>query len=143
MSDVRHKKGQRGFTLIETSIALVVLLVAGLGAASLFSYSINYNTGANDRALAQSLAQRQMEQLRKTPFPQVLDSDQTLTSAGRPFDVATRVCNDGSVACGGSPAFKKITVTVTPRAGASRGWMRSSVVLVTLRGTTNLGPYFP
>ena len=142
MSDVKHKEAQRGFTLIETAIAMVVLLVAGLGAASLFSYAVNYNTGANDRAIAQSLAQRQMEQLRQTPFGQIVDSDQTVTTAGRPFLVTTRVCDDGSPACGGSPAFKKITVTVTPQAGASRGWMRSSVILVTLRGSTNLGPFY-
>lgn len=143
MTDIKRARGERGFTLIETSIALVVLLVAGLGAASLFSYAANYNTGANDRAAAQALAQRQMEQLRKTPFDSLVSSTQTVTNAGRSYTVATVVCNDGSALCGGSTAFKRVTVTVTPAALTTAAWSRSSVVLVTLRGTTNLGPNFP
>src|SRR5215213_821019 len=92
----------RGFTLVETSIALLVLLVAGLAASSLFVYAIKYNTGANDRAVAQAIAQRQMEVLRKTTFSDIADSTQTVTAAGgRQFTLAVAVCNDGSAACGG------------------------------------------
>jgi hypothetical protein len=82
-----------------------------------------------------------MEQLRKTPFININTSSETVTSAGRNFTVATTVCNDGTAACGGSPAFKKITVTVTPLS-AGQAWMRSSVVLVTMRSATALGPFF-
>ena len=140
-----HARGDarqpRGFTLIETAIALLVLLVAGLGAASLFMYSIKYNTGANDRAVAQAVAQRQMEVLRKTSFEQLATSTQNVTSVGRPFTVATTVCNDGSALCGGSTAFKRITVQVTPQS-AGGAWARSSVTLVTLRSNTSTGAYF-
>ena len=130
-----------GFTLIETSIALLVLLVAGLAASSLFMYAINYNTGANDRAIAQSVAQHQMELLRKTPFSLVASSTTTATGAGRSFSVVTTVCNDGSAVCGGTTTIKKITVQVTPQA-AGPVWARSSVQLVTLRSNLSLGPYF-
>src|SRR5437762_968764 len=54
-----------GFTLIETSIAMVIMMVAGLGVISLFTYSIGYNSGGNDRAVAISIAQQQIEQLRR------------------------------------------------------------------------------
>ena len=80
--EVRARR-ERGFTLVETSIALLVMLVAGLAASSLFVYSIKYNTGANDRAVAQSLAQRQIETLRKTSFASIAASTQTVASAGR------------------------------------------------------------
>lgn len=131
----------RGFTLIETAIALLVLLVAGLAASSLFLYSIKYNTGANDRAIAQAAAQRQMEVVRKTSFAQLVTSTQNVTSAGRPFTVATTVCNDGSVLCGGSTAVKKITVEVTPQ-GAGDVWARRSVTLITLRSNIITGSYY-
>src|SRR6266550_7199387 len=62
------RASERGFTLIETSIALVILMIAGLGLASLFTYSIQYNSGGNDRAVAISIAQQQLEQLRSVTF---------------------------------------------------------------------------
>jgi len=142
MTDTKQAGRERGFTLIETCIALLVMLVAGLGAASLFSYAANYNTGANDRAAAQALAQRKMEQLRKTSFGELENTTETVTNAGRSYTVQTVVCNDGTALCGGL-GFKRVTVTVTPGAVVGGSWSRSSVVLVTLRGTTNLGPNFP
>lgn len=134
-------RGERGFTLVETAIAMVVLMVAGLAATSLFVYSIKYNAGANDRAVAQSLAQKQMESLRKTAFASIAASTQTVTSAGRNFTVAVAVCNDGSAACGGSAAVKKLTVTVTP-ANAGAKWALNSVTLITLRSSTSTGTYY-
>jgi Tfp pilus assembly protein PilV len=132
---------ERGFTLIETCIALLVLMVAALSIASLFTYAIQYNTGASDRAIAQAVAQRQMEVLRKTPFDQVVSATTTVTSAGRNFDVVTTACNDGTAACGGSTSMMKITVQVTPQGGGA-AWARGSVVLITLRGVTYFGSYF-
>ena len=132
---------ERGFTLIETCIALLVLMVAALSIASLFTYAIQYNTGANDRALAQAIAQRQMESLRKTPFDQIASSTGTVTSGGRAFSVVTTACNDGTAACGGSTSMMRITVRVTPQAGGP-SWTRSSVTLIALRGVTYFGSYY-
>src|SRR5438045_992842 len=104
-------RGERGFTLIETSVALLVMLVAGMAASGLFVYAIKFNTGANDRAVAQSLAQRQMEALRKTTYDALAASTQTVTSGDRNFTVAVEVCNDGTAVCGGSTSVKRMTVT--------------------------------
>ena len=59
---------ERGFTLIETSVAMVILMIAGLGVATVFTYSIRYNSGADDRAIAISIAQHQLEQCRSVAF---------------------------------------------------------------------------
>ena len=53
---------EQGFTLIETTVAMLIMMIAGLGVVSLFVYSIGYNSGGNDRAVAISLAQQQVEQ---------------------------------------------------------------------------------
>ena len=132
---------ERGFTLIETAIAMIVLMVAGLAATSLFVYSIKFNAGANDRAVAQSLAQRQMESLRKTSYDSIAASTTTVTSAGRNFTVDVAVCNDGSAACGGSTSYKRLTVTVTP-ANAGSAWALRPVMLITLRSSTAFGTYY-
>ena len=111
----------RGFTLLETSIALVVMMVVTLGTASLFVYAIKNNDGSNDQALALAVAQQRMERLRRTPFNDTslntLLSTETVTSAGRRYTVATTVCSTSD--CGGSATLKIITVQVTPQNGSA------------------------
>jgi len=60
--------GQQGFTLLETVIALVLMLIVALGSASLFSFSIYNNSGGSDRALSLAIAQQAMEALRGATF---------------------------------------------------------------------------
>jgi len=63
-----QEKEDAGFTILETCIAMVIMLVAVLGSVSVFAYSIKNNSGANDRELAMAVAQQQMEALRSVPF---------------------------------------------------------------------------
>lgn len=135
------RRGERGFTLVETAIAMVVMMVAGLAATSLFVYATKFNAGANDRAVAQAIAQKQMESLRKTAYDALADSTSTVTSAGRNFTVDVAICNDGTAPCGGSTGLKRISVTVTP-ANAGSAWARRPVVLMTLRSATTFGTYY-
>jgi len=118
-------------------------MIVTLGAASLFVYAINYNSGAYDRTLAHAVAQRQMEYLRRTPFDSLVTPAQPeplITSGGRTYSIVTTVCDDASAGCGGSATLKKITIQVTPQAGA--GWARSSLRIETLRAASAVGAYF-
>lgn len=135
---------ERGFTLIETSIALLILMVAGLGVASLFTYSIRYNTGGNDRAVALSIAQQQIEQFRSVPFD---DSILAVTSAteltpntvsnGRTYRV-TKTVTGSNNDVNGNPTLKTITIQVNP---ASSGWAGFPVILRTIRSARTLGTH--
>jgi len=73
-------------------------------------FAIKYDTGANDRALALSIAQQRMERLRRTPFTDATlntaSSTESYTSAGHPFTILTTI--------GGTAELKVITVQVTP-----------------------------
>ena len=62
------RRGERGFTLAETAIALLIMMIASVGIVSLFTYAIQYNAGAKDRELAMAVAQKRMEWLRGIPF---------------------------------------------------------------------------
>src|SRR5678816_82747 len=64
----KTRKNERGFSLIETTISMVVMMVAGLAVSSLFVFSMQNNVGGNERALAMAVAQQQMEQLRSVSF---------------------------------------------------------------------------
>jgi len=55
--------GELGFTLMETTIALLILMVVGLGAASLFFYAATNTSTASDRQLAMAVAQQRIAEL--------------------------------------------------------------------------------
>lgn len=139
-------KDEQGFSLIETSVALVVMMVVGLGAASLFMYALGSNTTARDRELSMAVAQQQMERLRTTSFEN-LDAtianlggaEQVTHSFGRSYTVATTAVN--TVA--GNATDRTITVQVTPHGSSNgRGVSRifGGVTLVTRRTTNAVGP---
>ena len=112
-----------GFTILETCVAMVIMLVAVLGSVSLFAYSIKNNSGANDRELAMAVAQRQLEELRNASFTDAsLDTKDgvitNLTRAGRPYRVVTTITHSNVI--DGQPTLKTITVQVTPQ-GTSLG----------------------
>jgi Tfp pilus assembly protein PilV len=134
---------EAGFTLIETSIALVVMMVAGLAVSSLFFYSIRFNSGASDRAVALSIGQQQMERLRKTPLTDTAFTDgtttQTVTIGGLKYTVSTTICSTST--CDGSSSLKRITISVTPVA-ASSTWSKAPVTLISKRAILSLGPNY-
>jgi type II secretory pathway pseudopilin PulG len=59
---------KNGFTLIETTVAMLVMMVVGLSATSLFLYSVRYNSGASQRSTAMAVAQQRLEVLRGVHF---------------------------------------------------------------------------
>jgi Tfp pilus assembly protein PilV len=144
MSHETQKKNERGFTLIETSIALVVMMVVALSMSSLFMYSFQNNVGGNDRALAMAVAQRQLEQLRSVSFDDAslaagTTTLPTVTVAGRNYRVV-RTITDETNSDGSLKLLKKISITVTPLTGV-KAWQRTSVVLVSHRSTQATGTY--
>ena len=131
---------QKGFTILETAIAMLIMFIAVLGSVSLFAYSIKNNSGANDRELAMAVAQKQMEQLRNVSFTDSSLNETGLTPirsalirAGRSYEVVTRVVHSNLV--NDKPTVKTITIEVNPE-GTSLG----AVSLRAVRTTTQIGP---
>ncbi len=142
------RTNERGFTLLETSISLVILMIVGLGAASLFAYAASNTATANDRQLAMAVGQQRIEELRALLFTDAslaatAGTDVNVTSAGRPYLVRTVIVDSNVV--DGQPTLKTISVRVVPL-GAGPGWARNiaslfgSVTLITERSTLLLGP---
>jgi uncharacterized protein (TIGR02598 family) len=157
--DHRDKK-QQGFTLLEAAIALVILMIIGLGIASLFTYAIQANGNANDRELSMAIAQKRMEWLRTIPFTtqtrhvaysfpngglEATSTDgvtETITSTGRGYTVRTIISNLSFVPVGnpdaGEPTLKRIQLSVTP-VGATTAF--ETVTVTTQRSTQVTGVY--
>ncbi|HEX8708368.1 MAG TPA: prepilin-type N-terminal cleavage/methylation domain-containing protein [Pyrinomonadaceae bacterium] len=138
----RSPKRERGFTLIETMIAMIIMMIAGLGAVSLFVYAIKSNSGAGDRAAALAIAQQYMERLRSVPFDQVTASNGSpanpVMNAGHSYSVQTTICTTAD--CGGSDTLKKITIQVTPLSADSL-WSSASVFVISQRASLAEGQY--
>jgi Tfp pilus assembly protein PilV len=123
----------QGFTLVETAIALVVMMVVALAAASLFAYAVNNNSGSYDRTMAIAVAQQRMEYLRKCAFADVLsNSEPDITSAGHHFSVLTTVSGTN---------LKTITITVTPISARDQ-WARNPLVLISQRSALEKGAFY-
>lgn len=136
--------GEQGFTLIETTISLIVMMVLALAVVSLFILAIKYNAGANDRAIALAIAQQRMERLRKTRFSDASlstpSSIESYVSAGHSYTILTTICSTSD--CGGSAASRVITVQVTP-AVASSQWANTAATMISRRSAPSVGAYLP
>ena len=139
-----NTKNERGFTLIETSIAMVVMMVAGLAVSSLFVFSLQNNIGGNERALAMAVAQQQLEQLRSVDFDDASlvagTSTTTVSNGGHNYSVTRTITNEVNPN-GSNKQMRKLTITVTPRGGTRGNWTRSAVTLVSLRSTPAPGVF--
>lgn len=157
----RVNSRERGFTLIEITIAMVIMMVVCLGAASLFSYAAYYVSGGNDRAQALSIAQQTLESLRHGTYNKTATdpglmatasglnpySNPTIVtrgadptdpaSTGRSYMVQVLVTDVPPVAPLTVSTLKTITVNVTPQ-GAGMRWATSggTVTIQTFRAMT-------
>ena len=156
----QHKQNQAGFTLLEAAIALVIIMIIGLGIASVFAYATKANARADDRELAMATAQKRMEWLRTIAFTTQTRSlaysypngglqatastgvTETVTNAGRSYVVNTVIEDLSFVPAGnpdaGAPTIKRIRLSVTP-AGALTSF--ETVTISTLRSTQVVGSY--
>ncbi len=155
----RHA-AQRGFTLLEAAISMVVLMVIGLGIASLFTYAVSANSRADDRELAMAIAQKRLEWLRTIPFTTQTRSvgysypdgglgptatagvTEVVLNAGRSFTIVTVIQDLSFVPAGnhdaGAATVKRIQVSVTPE-GADTAF--ETVSVTTQRTTQVTGIY--
>lgn len=135
----RNKKCQeKGFTLVETACALLVMMIGGLGICAVFVYAIKNNTGSRDRAAALAVAQQQMERYRQVTFIDPLmtahaATTETVTSADRTYTVRTTITDT-------TTSLKTIRIEVTPLL-SSDPWALGTVEISMERSTFALGPY--
>lgn len=139
-----------GFTLIETCIALLIMFIVSLGAASLFAMAASNGSGAADRQLSMAVAQDRMERLRNVIFTDPsLDvtlstgTTETVTNARRNYRVTTVITASNTV--NGLPTVKTISIRVSPL-GAGPAWASvssifGSVTVVSQRSSMLTGPH--
>jgi len=134
-------ENQQGFSLLETAIALIIMMVVTLGTASLYVYATNYNAGTGDRAASLAIAQQKMERLRRAEFSDSLmaagTTSEDVTYVNRHYTLTCTICNTSS--CGGSSTRKMITIQVVPQ--GNQAWVNTPITLISERDTTAVGDY--
>jgi len=140
---IRDQKKDSGFTLIETCIAMLMLMIIICGVLPLGVYALKYNSAAAIRAGAIAVAQRKLEQLRAGSFTSCVSSSEVLsagTTESQTYTVDVVVTDVTST-------LKTIQITVTPQGRSTSGgvysgnesWMRGQVIIYTRRTTTTTG----
>lgn len=133
-----------GFTLLETTIAMVVLMVVSAGVAGGLLYSMRSNLGAGNRSHANAVAQRQVEYLQNVPFVNLEDAvaasggaTKVVQVQGHSFNVTTTFDYTPSAA---APTMKTVIIEVKPR-GDAASWVTTPVRVRFQRTTQVVGPY--
>ena len=67
---------QKGFTLIEVMIALLVLLTGMLGVMSMQYYAVSGNASSREMRVATSLSQQMVENFKVTPYDSIVSGSQ-------------------------------------------------------------------
>jgi Tfp pilus assembly protein PilV len=140
--ELQDQKKDGGFTLIETCIAMVILMIVACGVLPLGVYALKYNSAAAIRAGAVTAAQRKLEQLRASSFTSCTSSSEVTIG---PTDSQTYTVN--VTVTDVTTTLKNITITVTPQGRSTSGgvysgndgWMRGQVVIYTKRATSSTG----
>lgn len=146
-----RKRHTAGFTLMETAVALLVMMVVGLGVSSLFTYAVRYNAGAAERSMALAVAQQQLEALRALPLTDPLlapvnnvdicTSTAPCQSGNEPFTATKTITDTMNVTVAGATraTMKTITISVTPLHNGIP-WTANAVSITAQRATLLRGP---
>ena len=138
------QQANRGFSLLETCIALLLFLIVLTGIVPLCVYAMKYNSAAAIRAGAITVAQRKLEQLRADSFTSCISSSEVVTvgpsAASQTYTIDVTVTDVSST-------LKSIKIVVTPQGRSTtgsvyegnEGWMRGQIILYTKRTTLGAG----
>jgi Tfp pilus assembly protein PilV len=132
-------EGQRGFTLVETAIALLIMMIVMLGVASVFAFSVSNNSNGGDRAQTLAVAQQTLETLRNAkyssfatdPLLQAGKITQDVyrgqgSATGRQYRIVSEITDNESL------TLKTISVSVTPITAGPKWTTVSSWATVTI-----------
>lgn len=148
-TDREESTNESGFSILETTISLVLMAIVGLGTASAFYYSFRNTDSAGNRELAMAVAQQQMEQFRTVDISDAslvatAGTSTTVTSSERQYIVLKTIVDSNVV--NGGPTVKTITISVTPNSDTA-SWATNitslfgSVTLVAQRTALTVGPH--
>jgi type IV pilus assembly protein PilV len=115
------RKNQKGFTLVEVMISMVILAVGVLGLAPLMVLSIYSNTYSQDLTRATAVAQDRIEQLKNQGNFAVMPFTETTPDIDGTYDRTVRVDNSATDAAVPAGVYRiKVTISWTDKKNMNR-----------------------
>jgi Tfp pilus assembly protein PilV len=130
----RGRRGERGFTLAETAVAFLIMMIVLLGVASVFAYAVYNNSSGADRTQALALAQQSLETLRSYEYSSHTTDARLVAGAytqSAHYGGSNRLYQIDWTIADTTTTVKTITVKVTPVA-AGPSWASGSATGVTI-----------
>jgi prepilin-type N-terminal cleavage/methylation domain-containing protein len=88
---------ERGSTLIEVMVALVIFLIGSLAVAAFLLVTVRAQSGAGRRGQADQLLRAKMEELQSTAYAEVVDGSDAESLGGAVFERTWEVNEDEPV----------------------------------------------
>ncbi|HEY0379143.1 MAG TPA: prepilin-type N-terminal cleavage/methylation domain-containing protein [Pyrinomonadaceae bacterium] len=130
----RRGRAERGFTLAETAVAFLIMMIVLLGVASVFAYAVYNNTSGADRTQSLALAQQSLETLRSYQYSSAAEDPRlkkgAYTQSAR-YGGSNRLYTIDWTIDDTTNSVKTITVKVTP-VGAGPSWGSGAAAGVTI-----------
>lgn len=104
MKILRRARDERGFTIIETMAATLIMAIAFLGLAGVHTLSSRAQSLGQNQGLATFIANEQIELMRRSNFANVTSAVSSVEMEGENFTVARIVTN--------SDLSKRVSVVV-------------------------------
>ncbi|MEW6272529.1 MAG: prepilin-type N-terminal cleavage/methylation domain-containing protein [Thermodesulfobacteriota bacterium] len=101
----RLARDVRGFTIVETMVAIVIIGFAFLGVAGVHGVSSRAQSLGQNQGLARFVTDQELEEMRRLPFDQIVSGSSSATVEG----VAFNVNRDVQAVANGA----RVTVTTT------------------------------
>jgi len=86
MNTMKSLNQERGFTIVETIVAQVVLVLGALCVWNVYMAGTRFNAESEDRTVAANIAQLQMEKIMNTRFRHIVAEHPASPEAGVPFE---------------------------------------------------------
>lgn len=132
---------ERGFSLVECIIALLVLMIGSLAVVSVLNFSFRSSSDAKKRFGALLVAQQKLEDVRNTNFPDLPAGTVTenIIRDGVEYVVVRVITDNDLIATAAAPGPETKKIVVTARA-INNPLITDSVTLVTFRMVNRPGP---
>jgi len=77
----------KGFTLLETLMAIVIITIGMTAIISAYNTGILFSSDIENTDIALNIARQEMEEIKKTPFDNIVDSGPTADDIFQNFDI--------------------------------------------------------